>query len=634
MNNMIYSSFFLLTLGIILNNIIALLKMRVSLLKGSERIFAYTQAGDLTHLQENFTDFNVTEKDGSRLIHHAAAFGHVNIISWLLDSGHATVDERDKNGLTPLHYAAAFNKYNVITFLKTKNAVEEIDALGMTPIFYAIALIKTDNIRVVNLLLRDLDSSGTLPNKAGTTLLHCAVALGNLSLIKFLLQRGSLINQRDNLGQSALHYALLAPNFHEIIPYLISKHSIDITIADNKGLTALHKGVLTQKLDLVSFLCKFAPQLLLISDKQGLTPFHYAAKFNLLEITQHLLKINPRIYNALTHKKFTALHLAGMGGHHEMVQFLSKLSKNKLSPLICAAISGNIKMVQELTNKPALLESILQPNSSGLTALEYAAALGHLPVVQWLIKLPHPLISSSLVASPLYYATFNAQLEVVQWILEFTGTPITFLQYADLERCANTAFQRNTDVLIKKCFYYHYERFGLEISKAWGLSEAEIKQFEADKKENIIAFAGRIEALLTVEQRPDTVIAYLAAINSLITMPDKPYDIYLNFSERINIDKYLILVLQLRSFSISVENNVLKNGVTPSKLDIQALQALVPNEPMRNSIGLPQSNKRARDDSTSLPSVTDTSRFRHFAQALPNVVPARPSDAEIEMKHQ
>ena len=103
-------------------------------------------------------------------------------------------------------------------------------------------------------------------NFQGSSLLHKAVAKENEALIKFLLQRGVNINQKDRNGYVPLQGA----GNKKIAEYLLS-HGANVNFQDNQGNTPLHS--LASKKEVVELLlAKGADPN--IRNKKGETPLH------------------------------------------------------------------------------------------------------------------------------------------------------------------------------------------------------------------------------------------------------------------------------------------------------------------------------------------------------------------------
>lgn len=84
-------------------------------------------------------------------------------------------------------------------------------------------------------------------NNEGLNVLHLA-AQGNqpLSIVYFVEEKGMILNVKDKVGSTPLHWACYI-GAENSIDFILS-YKIDINSQDNEGLTALHLAVLSGKL--------------------------------------------------------------------------------------------------------------------------------------------------------------------------------------------------------------------------------------------------------------------------------------------------------------------------------------------------------------------------------------------------
>ena len=110
------------------------------------------------------------EDDGKTPLHIAAETGHVAILKSILESGGKDiVDELERSGCTALTLACM-------------NGHEEV----------AEVLI---------------DTGAALNLRIPYTPLHCSAFLGNISIVRLLIQRGAEVNFQDASDETPLHYA-------------------------------------------------------------------------------------------------------------------------------------------------------------------------------------------------------------------------------------------------------------------------------------------------------------------------------------------------------------------------------------------------------------------------------------------
>jgi len=146
---------------------------------------------------------------------------NIALMEKLLKDG-ADINVTEKNGLsTPLSIAAGNGDLEVVSFLLSKGANPQgVQALPNFPIYLAIS---KNHPTVVNKFL----DVGISPNYAwtdrnGGTLLITAVQLGNLDIVKLLIQRGADVNFTGNGDYSPLYRSIIYDYF-STFEFLVSK---------------------------------------------------------------------------------------------------------------------------------------------------------------------------------------------------------------------------------------------------------------------------------------------------------------------------------------------------------------------------------------------------------------------------
>lgn len=177
------------------------------------------------YVSESFSDgANVNEPNqyGRRPLHTAVKYGLVQILEELLDHG-AIPTAKDVNGAIPLVEAAGSYNYELFPLLYKRTTEGELTRADTreTTVLHTIAMRGTSAAaehmirgRSGSLLLKRKEKHRKqmalidMKDEDGCTLLHRAVAVGNIWTARVFLQHGADIDSVDNTGNTSLHFAI------------------------------------------------------------------------------------------------------------------------------------------------------------------------------------------------------------------------------------------------------------------------------------------------------------------------------------------------------------------------------------------------------------------------------------------
>lgn len=177
-------------------------------------------------------------------IHSAAQRGDLPAIMRLVDSGRATVHDRDDDNITPLHWAAINAQLATCRYLLDHGA--QVDALGgdliASPLQWAA---RNGHVYVLELLC-SRGADPTITDSQGFNALHLTVHSSAVMPLVFMLQQPSLdspegLDSTDSQGHTALMWA--AYQGDAISVDILLKHGADVHKRDGAGLTAMHWAV-------------------------------------------------------------------------------------------------------------------------------------------------------------------------------------------------------------------------------------------------------------------------------------------------------------------------------------------------------------------------------------------------------
>lgn len=177
---------------------------------------------------------NIRDYKNYTPLHHAAVYGHFNIVKHLLTCK-ADVDAQSNDGTTPLHAAALANHSDVIKLLLLHGAdINFADNYGYNALAFAIREGHEESVRV----LISNGASLNIKTHDGFAPLHVASCRPNANIFKMLLDRtsnpGSYLT---NKKQSPLHLSVMCGHLQHISALL--EKGCDILSKDTDGFSAL-----------------------------------------------------------------------------------------------------------------------------------------------------------------------------------------------------------------------------------------------------------------------------------------------------------------------------------------------------------------------------------------------------------
>lgn len=296
------------------------------------------------------------------------------------------------------------------------------------------------------------------PGENGSYILHCAIKLDSIIMVRWLLARGADIDHKID-GNTALHEAILC-NYREIVDILLD-HGADPNVEDSLSRTPLYLAVYNEDVEVVSILLDRDANIE-ISDNTGKTPLHRAAIAGSEKIAQLLLNAgaNP---SAVENDGGTPLHIAVDYKNARMVSILldnganvDAKKKNGETPLHEAAISGSEKIARLLLTAKADFSAV---DVDGETPLHFAISVRDSVVASILLEYGSDVNvkTGSFDRTPLHLAAHMSRWDIAQVLLEY-GASLSAVDYYHetplhtAVRCAPLDFLRQLLNYIKqKC---------------------------------------------------------------------------------------------------------------------------------------------------------------------------------------
>ncbi|XP_014231413.2 ankyrin-1-like [Trichogramma pretiosum] len=297
-------------------------------------------------------DPNIANKNGLNALHIVCSrynrdSGTMNMLFELTHQKFQPlqINARSKSGNTPLHLAAVSRDRNAIDFLLRRDGDPHLaNEKGLTPLHIICQSDKDDNLAEIFFQITEevnrpvqIDAQ----DKDGKTSLHWAIHYGIEKLTRFLLRRGVNPNLADSDGSTPLHYICNSHRGNWLRIFFSVTDDMQQTVLidarDNLGRTPLH-WALSRGLDRVAeFLLRRGadPNS---ANEEGLTPLHIICNRN---YNDDLLGIFFQICGNLQHTVQidaqdklgnTSLHLALKLGHCAKKNAVKLLLRNNADP--------------------------------------------------------------------------------------------------------------------------------------------------------------------------------------------------------------------------------------------------------------------------------------------------------------
>lgn len=270
------------------------------------------------------------------VLHLLAKTGNIDLTNRIIHTLINSVNDMDDTGSTPLWLAIQFNQPQMVRFLA---AIPEVDVNkknkeGDTPLLFALK--NPDLIKCAEALLQQSAVAIDETDDRGNAAIHYAALYGGYADIINSLAKHAHFNPNSSNedGKSPLYLAVKKRHLPAVISLFKAAETtgkkIDIEYKNGEsGMTALHAAVIKGDTALVKLLLKNGANCN-AKTNEGYTALHYAAEYNRLEIMHTLIMQEHLDINPAASKDATPLHFAVMGGHIDIVSLLCQQKMIKL----------------------------------------------------------------------------------------------------------------------------------------------------------------------------------------------------------------------------------------------------------------------------------------------------------------
>ncbi|MDZ4815920.1 MAG: ankyrin repeat domain-containing protein [Verrucomicrobiota bacterium] len=287
------------------------------------------------------------DKQGLTPLMSLASEGNIDAVKWLI-----------KNGANPkLSSARGDSAYSLAYENGHTNTMQFLVSTGCDTNVSLMSHVKAGNTHEILSQLDEHKNPSTLKDPDGTPLLLWAIKRKNITVMNYLIKKGSDVNLPEpNEGHTPL-------------------------------ITACAIGHPEAVLSLIN-----SGAILELEDKSGRTPLLWSIINDHREITNLLLKHGASVNTATGNQRFTPMHAAAINNRASAIELLTQhkaeidpVDINGRTPLAWAAFKGSSNAVTTLLKYGANTE--IQEYQAGLTPIEAAKFASHREIAHQMLGL-------------------------------------------------------------------------------------------------------------------------------------------------------------------------------------------------------------------------------------------------------
>ena len=398
----------------------------------------------LEYLQNNYiVIFDDKDRYGITPLHIASQYASSAIIMRMISVyGYKVLLDTDYSGHSSLHYlCSGLIESHCVTEVYNKLLVPcDMPCLQQIPTFDTGSELRKDlskfltlNVNVskqhdrVSLLSTLLKKTSSCHNfninsitATGQSLLHLACTSGSTLLVKVLEEYGVNTSSLDYDGWSAVHYAALSGS-PTLLSYTVSQYSLNASQPDYKGVVPLALACMSGSINAVEYLINTTDIDIDITCDEGSTPLHYSCHHGNLGLSKYLIEMQGSDINIRDNHGWYALDHSAKSGNMELVQYLIKKNRLLLTSfcLLLAVPSTKLPLVKILVN-----EYKLDPHfkdSNGMQAVHYAARVGAIDVLEYLIKdcgCDLSVVGGTYNCNVFHYSAWEGHYSLIKYITD------------------------------------------------------------------------------------------------------------------------------------------------------------------------------------------------------------------------
>ncbi|WQF82582.1 Putative B30.2/SPRY domain, P-loop containing nucleoside triphosphate hydrolase [Colletotrichum destructivum] len=343
--------------------------------------------------------------------------------------------------LFPLHRAALAGSLDIFQLLFYHYELPVDSILEGRSILHAAAVSGCVDIAC---LILDKDTSKTagfidlLDNNHQTALI-IAVRMGNIDFAKQLIAAGAQLAIADQIGKTALHYAIQYCPL--IVGDFVNKDVSLILSKDEVGCTPLHLAACSGSIEMTEIILSASRKIGQLAaminarDNKGFVALHHATERGFKHVCQVLVEA---CVEAGAYEDDTRIRAAVLASKHGHLATLRMIFPKRLEDgdrlLLEAASTGQMLMVQYLIREGV---SVNGPEDATRRPISEAAGRGHSDVVRTLLRCgANANLQDAKRLTPLHHAAMAGMLEVTEALLDQASAEAdeTNIDGRDLER--------------------------------------------------------------------------------------------------------------------------------------------------------------------------------------------------------